>query len=268
MKEWQNGDEIDLTDIAYLDVTFANDPYRSRNKTPKPRYLEKITSIPLDELPCDNVSGTSSGSDDNVTLDRCIEMFSEVETLEENEYWYCAKCKDFVPAKKQISLYRLPRILVFHIKRFQYKASKYFKYSVTARDKIKSFVDYDVNGLDMSPYCLDPAVACPGGKEPVYDLIGVVNHMGTMSYGHYTASVRHPDKPDQWRKADDSHVRDIQEKQAKSEHAYLLFYQLREGEEKGVKSADLSELTVDMNSMNIDNGDDSAVDTVDDVGDD
>ena len=104
----------------------------------------------------------------------------------------------------------------------------------------------------MGPYCLDPKIACEG-KEPIYDLIGVVNHMGSMvspqvfqnilwfheffqpralpliifqSYGHYTAAVRHPDKPEQWRKADDSHVRDIDEKQAKSEYAYLLFYQV------------------------------------------
>ena len=88
--------------------------------------------------------------------------------------------QEHVPAKKQISLYKLPRILVFHIKRFQYKASKYFKYSVTARDKIKTYVDYDTQGLDMSNYCLDPENACPDGKDPIYDLIGVVNHMGTM----------------------------------------------------------------------------------------
>ena len=47
-----------------------------------------------------------------------------------------------------------------------------------------------------------------------------------QSYGHYTASVRHPDKREVWRKADDSHVREIPEKQAKSEYAYLLFYQV------------------------------------------
>ena len=31
----------------------------------------------------------------------------------------------------------------------------------------------------MGPYCLDPKIACEG-KEPIYDLIGVVNHMGSM----------------------------------------------------------------------------------------
>ena len=67
---------------------------------------------------------------------------------------------------------------MFHIKRFQYKASQYFAHSVR-RDKINKYVDYDTNGLDMGPYCLDPKVACEG-KEPIYDLIGVVNHMGSM----------------------------------------------------------------------------------------
>ena len=87
-------------------------------------------------------------------------------------------------AKKQISLWKLPPILVFHIKRFQYKASQYFAHSVR-RDKINKFVDYDINGLDMGPYCLDPDIACDG-KQPIYDLIGVVNHMGSMvSIIHY-----------------------------------------------------------------------------------
>jgi len=248
-EEWKN--EIDLTDVTTLDVTFGrlnNDQYANRTKKDRACWMEKIEAIPLDELKCDNVSNTASGSEDNITLDRCIEMFSEAEILEENEYWYCSSCKDHVAARKQISLYKLPRILVFHIKRFQYKASKYFKYSVTARDKIKSYVDYDVQGLDMGPYCIDPSKACEGGAEPIYDLVGVVNHMGTMSYGHYTASVRHPDQRDVWRKADDSHVRDIPEKQAKSEYAYLLFYQLRDTEHQdGVKEAELIDTLSEMN---------------------
>jgi len=191
----------------------------------KPKSLKKTETIDLDDLECDNINSTTETT---VTLDRCIQMFSEEEILEKSEFWYCSTCKDHVAAKKQISLWKLPPVLVFHIKRFQYKASQYFAHSVR-RDKINKFVDYDINGLDMAPYCLDPDIACDG-KQPIYDLIGVVNHMGSMSYGHYTAFVRHPDKPEQWKKADDSNVRNIEEKQAKSEYAYLLFYQLRETE--------------------------------------
>ena len=71
----------------------SRDKSQFRHKTPRPRHLKKVESIPLDELPCDNVSNTASGSDDNVTLDRCIEMFSEAEILQENEFWYCSTCK-------------------------------------------------------------------------------------------------------------------------------------------------------------------------------
>ena len=91
-EEWKN--EIDLTDVTTLDVTFgrlANDQYSNRTKKDRPCWMEKIEAIPLDELKCDNVSNTASGSEDNITLDRCIEMFSEAEILEENEYWYCSR---------------------------------------------------------------------------------------------------------------------------------------------------------------------------------
>ena len=98
-EEWKN--EIDLTDVTTLDVTFGrlnNDQYANRTKKDRACWMEKIEAIPLDELKCDNVSNTASGSEDNITLDRCIEMFSEAEILEENEYWYCSRrgFNDFV----------------------------------------------------------------------------------------------------------------------------------------------------------------------------
>lgn len=243
IKDSWNDNAIDLTDVDYLLITWKNDPFKGRGKVP---FLSKVETIDLDDLECDNVN---SLEETTVTLDRCIQMFSESEILEKSEYWYCSTCKDHVAAQKQISLWKLPRILVFHIKRFQYKASQYFAHSVR-RDKINKYVDYDTNGLDMGPYCLDPKIACEG-KEPIYDLIGVVNHMGSMSYGHYTAAVRHPDKPEQWRKADDSHVRDIDEKQAKSEYAYLLFYQLRE-EHQTVATISEEDLEKDMEELRLD----------------
>jgi len=256
-KEWTD-EQIDLTDVEYLTVTWLNDRYKNRHK-PEVPYIASVASVPNDELACDNVGSNGCGTDDNVvTLDRCIEMFSESEVLEKSEYWYCSKCKDHVAAQKQLQLWRLPRILVFHIKRFQYRASQYFAHSVR-RDKINKYVDYDVNGLDMSPYCMDPSAACDGGAEPVYDLIGVVNHMGSMSYGHYTAAIRHPDQPDVWRKADDSRVNNIDEKQAKSEYAYLLFYKLREGDESSGVAAVDPEQAIDEITQRV-----SSMDTVDD----
>lgn len=223
----------DLSDVKFLTVEWLNDEH---NLDGKP-FLSRVESISSDEIKCDSVESY----EDTVTLERCIELFSESEILQENDLWYCTTCKEHVAAAKQISLWRLPKVLVFHLKRFQYKAHQYFSHSVR-REKINKLVEYEINDFDMSPFCIDPESACDGLK-PNYDLIGVVQHMGSMSFGHYTARIRHPDHPEVWRLADDSHVKDCNPKSAVNENAYLLFYKLKEEnvkeESKAVEINDL-----------------------------
>jgi ubiquitin C-terminal hydrolase len=50
-----------------------------------------------------------------------------------------------------------------------------------------------------------------------YELIGVVNHFGSMSYGHYTAYV----KKDEWMKYDDETVKRAN---VNGDNAYLVVY--------------------------------------------
>ena len=80
-------------------------------------------------------------------------------------------------AQKQLSLWKLPKVLIFHLKRFHYRQSQ-SHYSIR-RDKINKLVDYQVENLDMSPFVIDPKEAC-NGVPPNYELCGVVNHMGSM----------------------------------------------------------------------------------------
>ena len=80
-------------------------------------------------------------------------------------------------AQKQLSLWKLPKVLIFHLKRFHYRQSQ-SHYSIR-RDKINKLVDYQVENLDMSPFVIDPNEACDG-VPPNYELCGVVNHMGSM----------------------------------------------------------------------------------------
>ena len=65
------------------------------------------------------------------------------------------------------------------------------------REKIGSFVDFPLNGLDMSPYCKPLPPQSPGteGETDVderylNDLVAVCNHYGRMGFGHYTAFAR------------------------------------------------------------------------------
>ena len=55
---------------------------------------------------------------------------------------YCSKCKEHTLAKKQIEIWRLPHILIFHLKRFKYSGNMW-------RDKISCFVDFPERLLEM-----------------------------------------------------------------------------------------------------------------------
>ena len=59
-------------------------------------------------------------------------------------------------------------------------------------------------------------------KETRYKLYGVVNHMGSLGGGHYTAYAR---SGDQWYLFDDSRVEAVEAQKIVSSDAYLLFYE-------------------------------------------
>ena len=64
-----------------------------------------------------------------------------------------------------------------------------------------------------------------GEKDLVYDCYAVINHYGSMHFGHYTAYVK---KDDGWYCADDSSFDRVDANKVVSEAAYVLFYRLRD----------------------------------------
>jgi ubiquitin C-terminal hydrolase len=40
--------------------------------------------------------------------------------LDENDTWYCPRCKEHRRAFKKLDLWSLPKFLIIHLKRFQY----------------------------------------------------------------------------------------------------------------------------------------------------
>ena len=54
-----------------------------------------------------------------VTIDDCFEEFKKPEILDEQNMWYCNKCKTHVQATKKIEIYKVPPILVVSLKRFK-----------------------------------------------------------------------------------------------------------------------------------------------------
>ncbi|KAK7272268.1 hypothetical protein RJT34_28758 [Clitoria ternatea] len=146
---------------------------------------------------------------ESVSLYKCLEAFLQEEPLGPEDMWYCPGCKKHRQASKKLDLWRLPEILVIHLKRFQY--SRYMK------NKLETYVDFPVDNLDLSAY-----ITHGNGKPYQYILYAVSNHYGSMGGGHYTAFVHHGG--DQWYDFDDSRVHPINKEKIKSSAAYVLFY--------------------------------------------
>ncbi|KAF4038407.1 Ubiquitin carboxyl-terminal hydrolase domain-containing protein [Phytophthora infestans] len=168
----------------------------------------------------ESMRAKSSGSrgHDGISLDDCFRNFVKPETLDQANLWYCSKCNEHRQARKTMEMWRLPDVLVLSLKRFEYR-------NEILRDKLDVYVDFPLEGLDMSPYCLEKS----DDKDHLsYDLFAVSNHYGSMGFGHYTAFAKSwKDEGEMypgWYSFDDSLVAPAMPNQVKSNAAYILFY--------------------------------------------
>ncbi|KAG9445256.1 hypothetical protein H6P81_016596 [Aristolochia fimbriata] len=148
---------------------------------------------------------------ETVSLYACLEAFLKEEPLGPEDMWYCPSCKKHRQASKKLDLWRLPKILVIHLKRFSY--SRYSK------NKLETFVDFPIHDLDLSKYIAHMSEEFSNR----YVLFAVSNHYGSMGSGHYTAFAYHEGE-NQWFDFDDSLVFPVGEEKIKTSAAYVLFY--------------------------------------------
>ncbi|KAJ1392762.1 Ubiquitin specific protease, conserved site [Sesbania bispinosa] len=147
---------------------------------------------------------------ESVSIYKCLEAFLKEEPLGPEDMWYCPNCKKPQQATKKLDLWRLPEILVVHLKRFSY--SRFFK------NKLETFVDFPINDLDFSTYVAHRS----SQSSNRYVLYAISCHYGGLGGGHYTAFVRYGH--DKWYEFDDSRVAPANEDMIKTSAAYVLFY--------------------------------------------
>lgn len=151
--------------------------------------------------------------DQGISIEDCLDEFTKEEKLGEEDPWYCPRCKKHQQASKKFELWKVPDILVVHLKRFSN--------SRLLRDKIDSFIDFPVEGLDLTERVGERQVVkqwVEGGNAPealgieddgseplVYDLFAVDEHMGGLGGGHYRAYAKNFED-DQWYHFDDTHT--------------------------------------------------------------
>ncbi|KAJ2064567.1 ubiquitin-specific protease doa4 [Coemansia sp. S146] len=147
-----------------------------------------------------------------VSIYQCLDAYSEVEVLEGDNKWQCPRCQTKRRASKRLLISRLPLVLIVHLKRFS--TIGHF------REKLETDVQFPTQNLNMENYVM-PGVSkvAPTG----YNLYAVANHFGTLSGGHYTASVFNGHRG-QWNYFDDTRVSPVPEQKVASPAAYLLFF--------------------------------------------
>lgn len=215
------------------------------------RFVEKHHLTYTDHASVEAASKAAKGT--RVTLSDCLNGFTEVEQLDKANTWYCNRCKDHVQASKCMALWKAPEILVLHLKRFEYR-------NVLWRDKLDTLVEFPLTGLDMGPYVLSeqpegvtsPSPSAVAGSSSgtgpslqplLYDCFGVVNHFGSMAFGHYTAFTNHAvargqvDEAGQfWHLYDDASVSSATPADVVDRSAYVLFYRRRRADGVAVAS--------------------------------
>lgn len=197
-----------------------------------------ILSLPIPE---------KLGSVKDVLLDECFQEFVTTELLDEDNKWYCPRCKQFTRLSKKLTITRLPQVLILHFKRFKMTTNGYI-------NKLDTFIKYPVNDvLDLTSYWpsigtyveddIKNRIISPEKEHEIlsslptrnqeppfrYKLYGVANHFGTLTTGHYTSYVKKKDdskKTKGWCYFDDEKVTfNCKESQVLNKNAYCLFYQ-------------------------------------------
>jgi ubiquitin carboxyl-terminal hydrolase 8 len=156
---------------------------------------------------------------EKIHLYNCIDEFIKEEQLDSDNKMNCEMCGLKNKGYNQTLLWKTPKILVIHIKRFMV--------NLTFTQKITDNIIYPIMDLDLSKY-FNPV--SPYKEQSKYDLIGInihkaFGHSGNTNAGHYTSMVKNIIN-NNWHYYNDSNdVKHIVSKdQLQNSNAYMLFY--------------------------------------------
>ena len=147
-------------------------------------------------------------NDKSNNLYDCFNNFTSMEKMENENKWYNDKTKCYQEAFKKINFWKLSKIIIIVLKRFNNKC-----------EKISTLIDIPLV-LDLSKYCIGY------NKEKYkYDLISISNHIGSLEGGHYYSYILNQNK--KWYNYNDTNVCQIDKDNLITKNAYCLFYKLK-----------------------------------------
>jgi ubiquitin C-terminal hydrolase len=148
----------------------------------------------------------------NLTLDQCLDNFTKLEILEDDEKWNCPHCDKKVNGLKRMTIFLPPKIMIIHLKRFDFQGNK-----------INNLVEFPISDFNINKYMANYSSQF---KDYTYDLISVVNHNGNINNGHYYSFVK-SDFNKEWYCCNDDCIFKIDDTKLITNSAYILFYILK-----------------------------------------
>ena len=151
------------------------------------------------------------------TLEDCLNWTTREIKLDDSNTYECDKCKRLSRAVRKITLWRLPPVLIFCLKRF----NALFKDGQVLFLKNNDSIDIP-EFLNMTSYLSLPEIA--HGKVN-YELYAIAHHIGTQQGGHCYSYLKNSDGS--WYAVDDANVVKLKHPAFNGSTPYLLFYRLK-----------------------------------------
>lgn len=125
----------------------------------------------------------------DLVIEDCIEASLASDTLDD---FQCDTCNKRGPAVIHNAISRFPNQLILMLKRFNNMGAK-----------VRSYVDYDEEIIDMSPWRAWPTYL----KKQQYRVVATIEHAGRgVRGGHYSMRARDPIRESVWHMYDDDRV--------------------------------------------------------------
>lgn len=143
------------------------------------------------------------------SLDDCLNNFIKDEILDDANKLLCSNCNNYVNAIKKINIIIPPIILIISIKKYN------------GNNKKKNLVHFPLYNFHINQYMNTDVKYI---KDYYYDLIGIVNQIGDINYGHYFSFLK---QNNEWFCVNDERISKINEDDVITNNAYMLFYHLK-----------------------------------------
>ena len=142
---------------------------------------------------------------ENINIYDCFDLFTKPQILDGENKWKYDVDNEYYDIEKSYNIWKFPKILIIHFKRFDNNGNK-----------INKLIDFPLDNLDLTQYCVGY-----DKSNSIFSLTGICNHIGNNNSGHYYSYCK---KNDDWYIFDDNNVNKKDKSTLITQNAYCLFY--------------------------------------------